>query len=102
MNEQTQIIIMGRLGAKPELAYTQKQEAICKFNVAENKKDSEEPIWHRVVVFGKQAESCKVHLDKGNYVFIQGNQHEKEYKNAQGETKLSKEILARFVGFPNI
>ena len=98
METNNQTLIMGRLGAKPEIAYSQKQEPICKFTVAEKIKDSDEPRWHRVVVFGKQAELCSAQLDKGWLVFVQGRNVDQEYTNKKGVTKKYLELRANFVG----
>lgn len=64
-------IFSGHLGADPYLAYTKKLEPICEMSVG-LKNIQNETIWKKIVVFGKLAELCKVHLKKGNRVFVQG------------------------------
>lgn len=93
------ILIHGRLGQNPDLRYTLKQEPVCMFSIAENKQLNAEPIWHRIVVWGKQAEYCSVHLKKGQQVFVKGTNVNKEFKNKNGETKSLIELRADLIGF---
>jgi single-strand DNA-binding protein len=100
MDNQKRIIFYGNLGKEPELKYTRKLEPVCNFSVAETIDGSEKPVWHKVIVWGKQAESCKVFLKKGGTVFIQGRVIEKEFTNERGELKKYKEVNADKIGYP--
>jgi single-strand DNA-binding protein len=71
MNEQSVIFVVN-LGKNPELKYTKNQKPFCNFSVAVNGENENEPIWERVVVWGKQAELADVQLKKGSKVFVQG------------------------------
>lgn len=93
---------MGRLGKNPELRYTPKSEPVCSLSVAVNKGKDEKPDWKRVVVWGKQAESCSVFLKKGNEVFVQGRVQTRRFKDREGTERTIEEYNARLVGFPNI
>jgi single-strand DNA-binding protein len=98
MDNRKLIHFFGRLGKNPELKYTQKQEPICFLSIAETLPNSDRPIWHQVVVWGKQAETCSVFLKKGGSVFIRGHQIERDLKNENGDVKKIKEIKAESVG----
>ncbi len=100
MNDQKQIIIYGHLEKEPELKYTRNQNAICRFAVAEKIDGEEKPIWHKVIVWGEEAECCQVLLKKGGNVFVQGRVVEKEFRNEKGELKKYKEVTAYKVGYP--
>lgn len=100
MNDYKQVIFYGHLGKEPELKYTRNQKAICHLAVVERIEGEEKPIWHKVIVWGKQAESCQVLLKKGGNVFVRGRIFEKEFRNEQGELKKYKEVTADKVGYP--
>ncbi|MBL7663813.1 MAG: single-stranded DNA-binding protein [Bacteriovoracaceae bacterium] len=87
MNQNKSILICGRLGQNPDLRYTRKQEPVCTFSLAENIEGSDKPKWHKVVVWGKQAENCNLHLKKGLRVFVQGQNERREFENLEGEVK---------------
>jgi len=98
MNDQNKVIICGRLGKDPELKYTSKQEAVCNFTLAENVEGEDNPIWHRGVVWGKQAEQCKVHLRKGRFVFVHGQNKRSSYTTRNGLTRNGIELKAYQIG----
>lgn len=97
-----QILLYGRLGQNPDLRYTKKQEPVCIFSIAENNNLKNEPVWHRIVVWGKQAELCSVMLKKGSPVFVQGQNITRTYQDRQGIQKVIEEIQAQQIGFSNI
>jgi single-strand DNA-binding protein len=98
MTEKKPTIVFGRLGQNPELKYTTKSEPVCTFSVAENIDGSDSPVWHRVVVWGKQAESCQVFLKKGNQVFVRGHKNVREFTDRSGNPREYEEIKAYSVG----
>lgn len=98
MNNQKQILIYGRLGKEPELKYTPKQTAVCHLAVAEDVEGQEKPNWHKVIVWGKQAETCKVMLQKGAPVFVRGLINTREFVDQNGTPKKYQEMKATTVG----
>jgi single-strand DNA-binding protein len=58
----------------------------------------DETIWRKVVVFGKLAELCKVHLKKGNEVFVRGPVELKKFFNREGLEREYFEVHALSVG----
>ncbi len=73
------IIIVGNLGADPEMRYTPTGQAVTNFRMATTRKwtntdggQSEETIWFRITVWGKQAETVNQYLSKGRQVLVEG------------------------------
>lgn len=100
------VMILGNLGADPEIRYTQSQLAICSLRMATNERrknaDGEwvdETEWHRVTVFGKQAENCAQYLKKGRQAFIEGRIKTNKWQDKEGNDRYTTEILANNVQF---
>ena len=90
-------IVSGRLGKVPYLAYTKKGNPVCELSVG-LKTDQNLTIWRRVVVFGKLAEQCKVHLRVGQEIFVRGPVEIRKFFNKEGIEKEYLEINAFSVG----
>lgn len=89
--------ICGRLGVDPFLAYTRKGEPVCEMKMA-LQNEQNKTVWRKIVVFGKLAELCSVHLRKGNEVFVRGRKELKRYKDRDGIEREYFEILANSIG----
>ncbi|MGZ3789426.1 MAG: single-stranded DNA-binding protein [Bacteriovorax sp.] len=90
-------VFSGRLGVDPYLAYTKKGEPVCEMSLG-LKNIQNEITWRKVVVFGKLAELCKVHLKKGNQVFVHGRMQLRKFTNKDGLEKEYYEVNAFSVG----
>ncbi len=73
------VILVGNLGADPEMRYTAGGTAVCKFSLATSRRftgkdgqKQEKTEWHRIVVWGKLGEICGQYLAKGKQVVIEG------------------------------
>ena len=73
------VILVGNLGADPEMRYTASGTAVCKFSLATSRKftgkdgqKQEKTEWHRIVAWAKLAEICGQYLAKGKQVMIEG------------------------------
>jgi single-strand DNA-binding protein len=73
------VILVGKLGADPEMRYTAGGTAVCKFSLATNRRftgkdgqKQEKTEWHRIVAWAKLAEICGQYLAKGKEVYIEG------------------------------
>ena len=100
------VMIIGRLGADPELRYMQNGDPVANLNVATdesytdrdgNKVDRTE--WHKVVVYRRQAENCHTYLSKGSLVFIEGKLQTRKWQDQQGQNRYTTEINAQRVQF---
>ncbi|HBG47215.1 MAG TPA: single-stranded DNA-binding protein [Deltaproteobacteria bacterium] len=94
------VILLGNLGADPEIRYTPGGMAVVNFRLATsetraNKEGQKETKteWHRVVAFGKLAEVCGEYLSKGKQVYIEGKIQTRSWEK-DGEKKYTTEILA--------
>lgn len=95
------VILVGFLGAVPELKFTAQGKAVATFSLAVNErwKDSEgtpqESVqWIRVVSFGRLAEICGEYLTTGRQVFIEGKLQCRTWEDRSGEKRKSIEVLA--------
>jgi single-strand DNA-binding protein len=100
------VILVGRLGRDPEIRYTQGGQAVANFTVATNErwlgKDGERQErteWHRIVVWGKQAETCSEYLSKGRQVYLEGRLQTREWEDKDGNKRWTTEIVATTVQF---
>jgi len=94
------VILIGRLGADPEIKYSPAGTAIANFNLAtsENRKNpdgdwEEKTEWHRVVMFGKQAETCKDYLHKGNRIYLEGRLQTRSWDDQGGKKNYMTEVV---------
>ena len=100
MASVNKVILIGNLGRDPETRYTTGGEAVTNLNIAtsETWKDKagekqEKTEWHRVVLFGRQAEIAGEYLKKGRSVYIEGRLQTKKYTDKEGVEKYSTEIV---------
>ena len=92
-------MLIGNLGADPELRYTSNGKAVCNFSVATNDRFSDKPEWHRIVVWGKVADACAKHLVKGRTVCVEGKIQYRKWTDRDGITRYTTEIVAGQVTF---
>lgn len=104
MSGVNKVILIGNLGANPELRYTQGQQAVANLRLATTEKwtdksgqKQEATEWHRVVVWGKQAEICNQYLTKGRQIFVEGSIRTRQWQDQQGQKRYTTEIVARNV-----
>ena len=100
------VMIIGRLGADPELRYTQAGQPICSLRVATDEsytdKDGnrvERTEWHSVVTFGKTADHCNQFLRKGSLVYVEGKLSTRKWQDQKGQDRYTTEIRADRVQF---
>lgn len=100
------VILIGRLGADPDVRYTPEGSAVVRFNMATDEplrgadgNWEERPEWHRIVVFGKQAEACGTYLSKGKQAYVEGRLQTRQWEDQQGVKRYTTEIVARDVKF---
>ncbi|MBK8481467.1 MAG: single-stranded DNA-binding protein [Proteobacteria bacterium] len=100
------VILLGHLGADPELRQTSAATPVCNLAVATNRRWSdpqgqkhEEVSWHRVVVWGRQAELCQQYLRKGRQVYVEGRLRSASYTDKQGAKRQVSEVVSDSVLF---
>jgi single-strand DNA-binding protein len=98
MASVNKVILVGNLGANPELRYTTTGKAVCDFRLAtSDSKDNTE--WHRIVVWGKQAENCKEYLHKGRQVYVEGRLRTRPWEDKEGVKRFTTEVIGHSVQF---
>lgn len=98
------VILIGRLARDPELSYTPNtQTAVGRFTIAVDrpKRDGEDQgaDFIRITVWGRQAETCDRYLSKGRQVAIHGRIQTGSYKDRNGETVYTTDVVADRVEF---
>lgn len=100
------VMVMGRLGQDPDLRHTASQQSVCTLSVAttefrtgQDGNRQELTEWHRIVVWGKQADNCKKYLTKGRMVFVEGRLQTRSWDDQNGQKRYSTEIVANNVQF---
>ena len=95
------VILIGNLGADPEVKYLTNGTTVANFRMATsenrlNKAGEKTTIteWHRIVVFGKLAEICKEYLSKGKQVYIEGRLRTRSWEDKDGNKRFMTEIVA--------
>ena len=95
-------ILIGRLGADPELRYTPSGAAVVNFNIATDESwtdasgvKQERTEWHRIVAWRKLAEICGEYLKKGSRVYIEGQLQTRSWEGQDGVKRYTTEIVAR-------
>lgn len=107
MASLNKVMIIGRLGVDPELRYTQNNTAVATMRVATDEswtdrqtgERKEATEWHRVVVWGRQAENCSKFLSKGRLVFVEGSLQTREWEDRDGNRRWTTEVRAFRVQF---
>lgn len=102
------VILLGNLGANPEMRFTQGGQAVANLRIAtterytdKNGQKQESTEWHRVVFFGKQAEVVGQYLTKGRQLYIEGRIRTQKWQDKAGQTRYTTEILGQnfqFIG----
>jgi len=100
------VILVGNLGADPDMRYTPSGQGVCELRVAtseswndKNGQRQERTEWHRVVVWGKRAEVCSKYLSKGRQVYVEGRIQTRTYDDKDGNKRYITEIIAADVQF---
>ena len=100
------VMLLGNLGADPELRVTPGGQAVLKLRLATNESyldknnvRQERTEWHRVTVWGRRAEALGKFLQKGDSLFIEGRLQTSSY-DKNGEKRYSTEVIATNIVLP--
>jgi single-strand DNA-binding protein len=101
MGSLNKVLLIGHLGADPEVRYTQSNTAVATMNLATNErfKDGngdwqERTEWHRVIAWGRLAEVCQQYIKKGSQIYVEGSLQTRSWQDKDGQTKYTTEIKA--------
>ena len=111
MGSVNKVILVGNLGRDAELRYTPGGAAVATLNLATTEvwndkggQRQEKTEWHRIVVWGKQAEIAAEYLKKGRSVYIEGSLQTREWTDRDGNKRYTTEVRAQrlqFLGRPD-
>ncbi len=102
MASVNKVILVGNLGADPETRYSANGDAVCNIRMAttDRFRDKasgelrESTEWHRVVFFGKLAETAGQYLKKGRQVYVEGRIRTNKWQDKDGNERYTTEIIA--------
>src|SRR5213593_2464860 len=104
MSGVNKVILVGNLGANPEMRFTQGGQAVANLRIAtterwtdKNGQKQEATEWHRVVVWGRQAEIVGQYLTKGRQVYVEGRIRTRQWQDQSGQKRYTTEIVAQNV-----
>ena len=96
------VILVGNLGADPEVRFTQSGQAVANMRIATNEvfndrdgNRQERTEWHRIVVWGRLAEICNQYLRKGSKIYIEGRLQTRNWEGQDGQKRYTTEVVAR-------
>jgi single-strand DNA-binding protein len=96
------VMLLGHLGADPELRFTQGGQAVLNMRLAttesyldKDKVRRERTDWHNVVVWGKRGEALAKFLTKGSALFVEGSIRTSSYDDRDGNKRYKTEIIAQ-------
>lgn len=98
------VLLIGNLGADPELRYTKGNTPVCNMRIATSytpraqEGGQEQVEWHRVVAFGEQANACAKFLAKGRQVYVEGRNATRVYEK-DGQRHQSTEVIVERIVF---
>jgi single-strand DNA-binding protein len=102
MASVNKVILVGNLGADPELRYTNSGAAVANFRIATNERwndkngqQQERTEWHNIVAWGKLGEICGKYLKKGRSVYVEGRLQTRSWEDHSGNKRYTTEIVAQ-------
>jgi single-strand DNA-binding protein len=102
MASLNKVMLIGNLGRDPEIRYTTTGSPVANFTMATTDRwtdpsgeKKERTEWHRIVVWGKQAEIAGEYLRKGRSVFVEGSLQTREWTDRDGNKRYTTEVRAQ-------
>jgi len=103
MPHLNKVLIMGHMGADPEIKYMPNGNAVANITVATTKKwkdkqtqeKQEATEWHRVTLYKHSAEHCGQYANKGSAVYVEGALRTRKWQDQDGTDRYTTEIIAR-------
>ncbi len=101
MGSVNKVILVGNLGRDAELRFTAGGAAVSTLNLATTEvwndkqgQKQEKTEWHRIVLWGKQAESLQEYLVKGKQIYVEGRLQTRQWDDKEGNKRYTTEIKA--------
>jgi len=100
------VMLIGNLGADPEMRYTANGSAVTTFSLAVNRvfqsnegERREETDWFNIVAWNRLAEQCSQFLQKGRKCYVEGRLHTRSWEGQDGQKRYRTEVIANTVLF---
>ena len=101
MRGVNKVILVGTLGADPDIKYAANGNAIANLSVATSEEwtdknsgqKQQKTEWHRVVIFGKLAEIAGNYLRKGGQVYLEGKLQTRKWQDQSGQDRYTTEVV---------
>lgn len=94
------VMLIGNLGADPEMRFTGNGQAVANFRIAINRKwtdrdgqQQEDTEWVSIVAWGRQAELAGEYLQKGSSVFVEGRIQTRQWQDREGQNRYTTEVV---------
>ena len=101
MSGVNKVILVGHLGADPEMRRTKSDTLVGDFNLAtterfndRNGERRERTEWHRIVVWAKLAEICEQYYEKGMQIYLEGRLQTRQWEDKNGAKRYTTEVVA--------
>ena len=98
------VILVGNLGADPEVRYSSTGTPVTTFRIATSEnwtnKDGQRETrteWHRIVTFGKLGEICAEYLSKGKQIYVEGRLRTRSWEDRYGNKRWITEVVAQTI-----
>ena len=102
MASVNKVILVGNLGADPEVRYTAGGSAVANFRIATTEQwtdksgeKQEHTEWHKIVAWGRLGEICGEYLHKGKQVYVEGRLRTNEWEDRDGNRRFTTEVIAQ-------
>ncbi|MBM3286052.1 MAG: single-stranded DNA-binding protein [Candidatus Eisenbacteria bacterium] len=102
MGSLNKVMLIGNLGADPEIRRTQSGQVVATLRLATNERwgdrdgnQQERTEWHRVIAWGRLAEVSEQYLRKGRQVYVEGRLQTRQWQDQEGKTRYSTEVVAQ-------
>lgn len=104
MRSLNKVMLIGNLGADPEIRRTGQGQAVATLRIATNEvwfdKDrnkQERTEWHRVILWARLAELAEQYMRKGGSIYVEGRLQTRQWQDQQGQTRYTTEIVGQSV-----
>ncbi|HKI97460.1 MAG TPA: single-stranded DNA-binding protein [bacterium] len=101
MSNLNKVLLIGRVGADPEVRYTKSGQVVADLRIATNDywKDKqgnrqERTEWHSIVLWGQQAEFAQNYIKKGRLIFVEGRLQTRDWMDNQNNKRYKTEVVA--------
>ena len=102
MASVNKVILVGNLGADPELRYTSSGTPVASFSLATREQwtnkggeKEEKTEWHKIVAWARLGEICGEYLHKGKQVYVEGRLQTRSWEDREGNKRYTTEIVAQ-------